>query len=117
MIVYRVENEEGNGMYCCGDDSLNNCKHYSDRDNSKRSSVVRPAPTDKMKSFKWIYGFESIEDVYRWLCHEQWLIYLNERGFFISEYEVKEVYIVKRQLVFNPNYMILLNKISIVKNI
>lgn len=68
--VYRVENKNGAGMYT-GEVNLNHCPEYQDYRNVDNLNRRHPLPSDKMMDKSsydyWLFGFESIESLKKWL--------------------------------------------------
>lgn len=99
-LVYRVENEYGEGMYT-GRRSIQECPGF-DHDN-----YSHPAPTSRMLSHSYsgyLFGFESLEAARKWLYEDEWLIWLNHHGYKISVYHIEDDYQIYKendqQLVF-----------------
>lgn len=97
ILIYRVENENGNGAYNgikINSYSDNNPSPFED-ENIK--NIFQRGKDDYFKRYK--FAFKKVEDVFRWFGQDN-LKKIKEKGFNISVYEVpKNLIITSRHQV------------------
>lgn len=102
--VYRVENKIGAGMYT-GKNNLNRCPEYKKfvcvDDRHENHPLPSESLLDWTKHAGYLFGFESIEALKRWLFEPSWLEYLKENDYQVCEYLADHIYKDdNRQLIF-----------------
>jgi len=120
MLVYRVEDEWGNGPYTRPDSNLilvfGAGTHCDERHPTNTSEGI-------LHCFSWRCGFDSLSKVYDWFgdVYRDWL---EDNGFMISVYYIEEEYFEngeikpnvsrgKIQLCFNRDKAVLKEKLII----
>lgn len=104
--LYRIESGLGYGMYDSGP-----AQHIFDNDDAhekhpspKRDSLLSPILVEKglYSGHKWDYlacsaykfGFDSIEQLRRWIYEDRWLVALHEHGMRIAEYTIPDEHVL-----------------------
>ncbi len=92
MLIYRVEDDDGLGMYA--DDMLNNAARVSDRH-------PMPASDGRLMDAGWLefqsehssdvrFGFGSLEQLRFWLYRQSWRNHLTDEGYRVHVYDVPD---------------------------
>jgi hypothetical protein len=112
MLVYRIENADGEGVHRAKGWSFSYDFFYHDANRHPRpcmdSKLMREIPTDMinpnngMPSSAFHYGFSSLEQLKCWFFKYSWRNRMDEMGFHVNVYEGDEgdVYAGDTQVVF-----------------
>lgn len=120
MIIYRVENSRGEGIYygaCSVKYKMQDENHPTPSKDCLLVKLVKINYPKKIKTNlfspkeKWIssdfiqetfiFGFASIEQLKRWIYKGEWRYDLSHEGFRISVYECEEAYCGRTQAMIN----------------
>ena len=142
MLVYRIENDEGDGMYCCADIDLSFTEvmaNYPDPDPDRRIMQSEfyelygieygdvhilpeadfPGFWEKNGTQFWDYyfGFPSTDALKLWIYREEWRKALHDNGFFIAVYDDvhEKVSESGRQVIFKKHQSQFLRKFSLLE--
>ena len=107
---FRVENEDHDGMYCG--------KGYLTSRDYEFDATLHPAPADdellfrnarhlfrdwgSWKGEQFIFGFDSLAQLRRWIYSNQILTTLHSRGFFLSEMFGEVIVGNTQAVIFEP---------------
>lgn len=103
MLIYRVEQENGRGMYVDNKDDT-----YS----SEMTEAMRhPIPSEdaalrdawnalSLSQFKYCFGFSSLEQLKSWIYRSDWRAAINADGFKVAAYETTDFLVGDTQAVF-----------------
>jgi len=100
MLVYRIESQEGYGMYRCGL-SCSRVMQY------KR----HPTPIEDAELSEWwkrnypisekyIFGYSTLEQLKSWIYAEKWRVEIKSSGLVCSVYETDDYIIGAAQAIF-----------------
>lgn len=106
MIVYRIENQAGEGMYAA-DHCIYQCPSYEDFGNHKGPQSDNRL-LDELRLKNWSYdipqhfsfGFSSVEQMRTWLFEDVWLLWLADNGFILAIIETDDVIAGDTQCIF-----------------
>ena len=103
MLVYRIEDEDGKGMYHSSKAismEVDERKHKEPCSDSLLAPVWLSLSTGSRETF--VFGFASIEQLRNWVYDDDWLYKLHETGFILSVYDVpdKDVIAGHTQVMF-----------------
>lgn len=103
MFVYRIEDEEGVGMYWS-----KKITAYTDDDYPVPIDEGKHPPPyrDSLINTQWslmtlleqkeyIFGFSSLGQLRNWIYNNDWLMNLHAKGFVISVFEIDEEDVIK----------------------
>lgn len=98
MKIYRMQNEDGEGMYrkssvseAIFGDTTNRSKHPSPKDDSKISKFW--CDLSFLWAEKYYFGFASILQMRNWIYDDFWFDQLAEKGYHPYELEIEEEYV------------------------
>ena len=111
--VYRIESSVGSGMYYAGNAQwiLDSEDTYEKHPSPKRDSLLAPILIkkglycevfDNLICDEYKFGFDSIEQLRRWIYEDRWLVALHEHEMMIAEYELpdEDVLVGHTQVMF-----------------
>lgn len=105
MLVYRIEDADGEGMYTCNRSSENpipstsSSVHPLPRDDSglvyaiNRKRDYEDISTDVccfIKDGNYIFGFGSTDQLRGWIYRDEWLWRLQRRGFRLAVFDIED---------------------------
>ena len=123
--IYRVENSEGQGMYCGSSQAI------QARGLNTQPNAVHPHPSQDSSIKEWYYshhqreehffGFASLSQLRMWVHNQELRNKLSEQGFvinvyipsFTSPYIVTDFVIGDTQAIFNKSLFTIINTINI----
>ena len=111
MLVYRVENAQGGGMYrndglsvasICDISDYSSARHpHPTADDALMRSIPRHLNQMGMPAYVFNYGFASLEQLKMWLYQNEWRVALSDAGFHVAVYNcLKDAYVGDTQAVF-----------------
>lgn len=104
ITVYRIENKAGQGFYNCNGSAITDCPTYKvDKHHPRASEVIMRTLCEKGWPSNMIFGFESLEKLKTWVHREDWVQFLDENGFDVCGFKIREHHVMKDdvQVVFN----------------
>ena len=126
MLVYRIENADGEGVYRASGWAFG-CDFFYNDDNRHPlpcmdSKLMREIPTyminpnNGMPSSVFSYGFSSLEQLKCWFFQSRWRDRMDEMGFHVSVYEGDEgdVYVGDTQAVLIKDQCKLVDTMSLI---
>jgi hypothetical protein len=115
MLVYRIEDVTGGGIYR-GDLSGKNPmtiwssdRHPAPRNDSLLVSGINGLRSDDEISWcvsdwiqyhDFIFGFASVDQLRSWVHKDRWLWLMQERGFHLAVFDVEDVIVGHTQCIF-----------------
>lgn len=63
--------------------------------------------------YEYIFGFHSLEQLYRWFSSDKEIEYLKRYNFSISVYDAEDIETSQYQAIANKNSLKLINKLTI----
>lgn len=111
--VFRIECGLGYGMYVYGpaESIFDSDDIYEKHPSPKRDSLLAPILINKGLYYvisdllccdDYMFGFDSIEQLRRWIYEDRWLVALHEHDMVIAEYELpdEDVLVGHTQVMF-----------------
>lgn len=118
-LCYRIETEDGVGMYNCAKTDIYGYGEFAYVLNDKCYSVCsdhwtlespHPAPSIDTKlnwaehhGKRWLFGFSNMEQLRRWFFDAELIEKMQDYGLAVSIFECEEYSIGDTQMIFNPN--------------
>lgn len=130
MKVFRVEDDEGNGMYngwCALQEMQERERHPIPGDDWELMSAVHKSKIDERcyevlsmndpceAPDELLFGFASMEQLRFWIYKHEWIQRLKDEGFKLSVYEVEDGWAAhgRTQAVFIKDKATLINQIEL----
>lgn len=98
VLVYRIEDVGGKGMYWCGlwdcavGERGDTARHPCPEDDSRLWQNYRKRPEGCIVHFH--FGFASIAQLRAWLYQDEWLERMHELGGVLKVYDVDDEHVV-----------------------
>lgn len=108
MLIYRIEDADGGGLYR-GDNSFQNPvtssssdRHPLPNDDSRLMDSISfrmdldLGPDERYQHWtyfledEFIFGFASVEQMRNWVYNDEWLVKLDTVGFYLTVYDMPE---------------------------
>lgn len=103
MLIYRVENANGCGMYMGNDHSfsyemIDSMRHPTPNKDASLSKFWNALSFERSQAYSFGYG--SLEQLKNWIYQDSWRKEIDESGFRVYVYDSKHFEIGDTQAVF-----------------
>lgn len=105
-IIYRVERENGGGMYYTNSDDItfemqDSMRHPPPHKDAKlKKAWGKLCDGDWSYKSSWSFGFSTIEQLKNWIYQTEWREILTNLEYYVVSYNAKEYHFGDTQAIF-----------------
>ena len=119
MLIYRIENETGDGVYYIGHDSIHDIipltkmRHPIAADDSKLCRALKINEYESRYITSDRFGFKNLDQLKSWFYSDEVRWFIDSQDFAVSVYESETVFVGDTQVIFDYPAAKLIEKFSI----